>query len=405
MIQSIAVFVKKSGILVACRSHPQPDGAIWICALCDAAIIRASFGVLNGLWRCSCGNDVELLVNGVPVDLEAEQRKTFAEMQSQNVPAKPKRKRQRKLSDEDFLRECGITIKENSDMLDARIVINVSDQEHLHMNGLAGTFIVPAKKPGEEFGLLAIYNAHEIQDVGNQAKTEHWPSSVSIALDVLGKNSDAAAHTPGAPAGAEKWGLLLCEAAPDIPKDLLEAIDKERAFLNDNPPEIKQRRDRKTRMMLATTVDPPEIAEEKEKLAKQVTRLRAKFTEDCRKLVTKAEITRAKQHLQTEDQRLVSEGDTMWAGNEQAKRNISELHKKACIRLGQDRPWCYTAKQLVDCPGCGAKISENILTCPACAGWLDEGIEELRAMKPKDRALKMYPERYGEPVGTKAATR
>jgi hypothetical protein len=283
-------------------------------------------------------------------------------------------------------------------MLDARIVINVADTVHMHMNGLAGNFIVPPKEAGEEFGVLVVYNAHEIQDVGNQAKTEHWPSSISVCLDIMGMNSDAASHTPGAPAGAEKWGLLLCEASPDIPKDLMAAIDEERAFLNDNPPEIKQRRDRKTKMMLATTVDPPEIAAQKEKLAERVTALRAKFTADCRKLVTKAEVARAKQNLQTEDARLVSEGDTMWAGNEQSKRNISELHKGACRRLGQERPWCYIAKQLVDCPGCGAKIREDILTCPQCAGWLDEGIPELRLMKPKDRALKMYPERYGEPV-------
>jgi hypothetical protein len=287
-------------------------------------------------------------------------------------------------------------------MLDARIVINVGDMPYMHANGLSGNWIVPGKKPDEDFGILVVYNAHEVQDVGNQAKTEHWPSSASICLDILGKNSDAAAHTAGAPAGAEKWGLFLCEAAPDIPKDLLAALDEERTFLGENPPEIKQKRDRKTRMMLATTVDPPEIAEQKTKLAARVEKLRQKFLEDCRKLVTKAEVAKAKHNLQIEDQRLVSEGDTMWAGNEAAKRNISELHKGACRRLGQERPWCYIAKQLVDCPGCGAKIREDILTCPQCAGWLDEGIDELRLMKPKDRALKMYPERYGEPVASAA---
>lgn len=285
-------------------------------------------------------------------------------------------------------------------MLDARIVINVSDTPHAHHNGLSGNYIVPgrdAKHP--DFGMLVVYSAHEIQDVGNQAKTEHWPSSTSVAMDILGKNSDAHAHTNGAPAGAEKWGIFLCEAAPDIPRELQEAIAAELTFLNDNPPEIKQKRDRKTKMMLATTVDPPEIAEKKQHFAERVTELREKFNDYCRKLVTKAEVAQAKKNLQIEDQRLVSEGDMMWAGNEQAKRNLSELHKAACTRLRQERPWNYIAKQLVDCPGCGAKISENILTCPACTGWLDEGIEELRAMKPKDRAMKMYPERYGEPVG------
>lgn len=284
-------------------------------------------------------------------------------------------------------------------MLDARIVISVSDIDHTHHNGLSGFWTVPAKKAGEEFGILVVYNAHEIQDVGNKAKTEHFPSATSVALDIIGKNSDAAAHTMGAPAGAEKWGLLLCEAAPDIPKELLAAIDEERNFLNDNIPEVKQKRDNKSRMMLATTVDAPGAAEQKFELAERVAELREKFTLACRKLVTKSEVTNAKRNLQHEDQRLLSEGDLLWAGNDMAKRNLNELHKGACRRLGQERPWCYVAKQLVSCPGCGAMISENILTCPQCTGWLDEGIEELRAMKPKDRAPLMYPERYGaDPV-------
>jgi hypothetical protein len=281
-------------------------------------------------------------------------------------------------------------------MLDARIVINVSDTDYAHHNGLSGNFIVPAKKADEEFGILVVYSAHEIQDVGNQAKTEHWPSAESVAMDILGKFSDATAHAQGAPAGAEKWGLLLCAATPDIPKELMIAIDEERSFLNDNPPEIKQRRDRKTKMMLATTVDPPEVAEKKMELAERVTALREKFTADCRKLVMKSETAKAKHNLQMEDQRLVSEGDMLFAGNEQAKRNINELHKGACKRLGQQRPWCYIAQQLVDCPGCGAKIREDILSCPQCGGWLEEGIEELRLMKPKQRAFKMYPERYAD---------
>jgi hypothetical protein len=284
-------------------------------------------------------------------------------------------------------------------MLDARIVINVSDTDHAHHNGLSGNYIVPARKDKEEFGLLVVYSAHEIQDVGNQAKTQHWPSSTSVAMDILGVNSDATAHTLGARGGAAKWGIYLCEAAPDIPKELQTAIEEEILFLNENPPEIKQKRDRKTKMMLATTVDTPEVAAKKQELSDRVAELRAKFNDYCRRLVTKAEVAEAKKNLQVEDQRLIMEGDQYWAGNALAKGNISELHKGACRRLGQTRDWCYVAKQLVDCPGCGAKISENILTCPSCTGWLDEGIEELRKMKPKERAMKMYPERYGEPVG------
>ena len=277
-------------------------------------------------------------------------------------------------------------------MLDARIVINVNDQTHSHHNGISGNWIVPGKKPGEEFGILVVHSARELQDVGNNIRTEHWPSSTSVAMDVLEMNSDAAAHSPGAPKGAMKWGLLICEAQPDIPRALLEAINTEREYLNEHRPEIKQRRDQKTRMMLATSVDEPGVAEEKAKLAAAVVKEREKFTAYCRTLVTKAEIATAKKNLQIEDQRLIAEGENMWAGNDYAKRQISELHKRACERLNQERDWCHQSKQLVECPGCGKNIQENILACPYCHGWLDEGIEKLRVMPPKQRKQKMYPE-------------
>src|SRR5579864_7311726 len=106
-------------------------------------------------------------------------------------------------------------------MKDARIVINVSDVTYAHHNGLAGNFIVPAKIPGEQFGMLVIYSAREVQDVGSNKPTIHWPSATSVANDVLGTNSDATAHVLGARGGAEKWGILLCEANPDIPRELL----------------------------------------------------------------------------------------------------------------------------------------------------------------------------------------
>jgi hypothetical protein len=246
--------------------------------------------------------------------------------------------------------------------------------------------------------MLVVYNARELQDVGNNVKTVHWPSSTSVARDILGKESDATAHTMGTSGGAEKWGIFLCEANPDIPRELLMAEEEQRMYLEDNRPEIKQKRDQKTKLMLATTVYPPDVAEKLVEISERLTAMRAEFYAACRKLVQRKEVQKAKQNLSHEDARLVSEGDLLWAGNEAAKRNINELHKASCRRLGQERPWCYIAQQLVDCPGCGAKIREDILSCPQCSGWLDEGIAELRAMKPKERAVKMYPERYGEPL-------
>ena len=284
-------------------------------------------------------------------------------------------------------------------MSTARIVINVSNQEHSHANGLSGNYTVPSRKDGEEFGMLVVYDRTEIQDFGEnrRAQNSEWAKASAVARDIIGR-SDAASHSYGSPATKEKWGLLLCEAEPDLPRELEKALEEERAYLGKHLPNAKYVRDAETGMTVWQNADPENITREKERLSFRVRDLREDFESDCRKMVKKEEISRAKRNLQLEDQRLVAEGDRMWAGSEGDKRNINELHKAACIRLGQERPWCYVPLQLVDCPGCGAKIKENVLSCSHCAGWLDEGIEKLRKMPPKERSMKMYPDRYAEPV-------
>lgn len=283
-------------------------------------------------------------------------------------------------------------------MSQAKLIINVSDNEQPHSNGLSGTWIVPARKQSEEFALLVVYPTPEIQDIGDQRRVMHWLKAAPLAMDIVGLRSDAAAHGVGVSGNKEKWGLLLCEAEPDLPKELLKALESEIEFLNSNPPDVKMRKDNASGAVVAVNIEEPSVKEKKIELSFSVQSLRAAFEKDCRKLVTKAELMRANKNLLLEDQRLVSEGDRMWARPAE-QHNVNELHRRACARLGQERPWCYIPQQLVDCPGCGAKIKQDVLACSHCAGWLDEGIEELRGMKPKDRAMKMYPERYAEPVG------
>lgn len=283
-------------------------------------------------------------------------------------------------------------------MSQAAIVINVSNQEQAHSNGLSGNFIVPAKKTGEKFGMLVILPTPEIQDIGEMRKVVHWLKAKPIAMDVVGLRSDAAAHGLGVSGTKEKWGILLCEAEPDLPKSLIKAYEDEMEFLNNNPPDTKMRIDQKTKAVVATNVEDVAVREEKIRLSEIVVTERDDFFDYCRRLVTKAEVEKANKLLQLEDQRLVAEGDRMWARPTE-QQNINELHRNACTRLGQERPWSYTPQQLVDCPGCGAKIKENILSCPQCGGWLDEGIEKLRLMEPKVRAVKMYPNRDAQPVG------
>jgi len=218
----------------------------------------------------------------------------------------------------------------------------------------------------------------------------------------VGLRSDAAAHGVGSPGNKEKWGLLVCEAEPDLPKELLNAIEREIVFLNQNPPDVKMRKDNVSGAIVATNIEAEPVKAEKIALSNHIQELRQNFEKDCRKLVMKSEVAKAKKNLLTEDQRLVNEAERMWARGEGERRNINDLHIVAARRIGREYPWAYIPQVLTDCPGCGGKIKENILSCSHCAGWLDEGIEKLRAMPPKERAMKMYPERYAEPMTPKA---
>ena len=284
-------------------------------------------------------------------------------------------------------------------MSQAAIIINVSDQEQIHSNGLSGTWTVPGKKPEEEFAMLVVYPSHEIQDIGEQRRVSHWLKAYPIAQDIVGLRSDAAAHGVGVSGTKEKWGLLLCEAQPDLTKELLTALEVEIEYLNTHMPDHKFKKDQATGATVAVNVEDESVRAMKQKLSDDVVRERAKFEAYCRSLVQKKELAKARGSMLMEDQRLVAEGDRMWARpSEQA--NISELHKRACNRLGQERPWSYMPMQLVDCPGCGEKVKENILTCGKCGGWLDEGIDRLRKMPPKERAIKMYPDRDADAVAS-----
>jgi hypothetical protein len=284
-------------------------------------------------------------------------------------------------------------------MSQASIVINVGTQEQIHSNGLSGTWIVPPKPPKDEFGILVVYPTPEIQDIGDGRRVMHWLKARPLAMDICGMRSDSAAHGLGVSGNKDKWGLLLCEAEPDVTKEFLTAIEEEIQYLNDNPPDVKMRKDAKSGAIVAVNLyEVPGSMEKHVELALTVQVLREEFVKECRGYVTKSEIARAKRNLLMEDQRLVTEGDRMWARPTE-QQNINELHRKACERLGQERPWCYVPQQLIDCPGCGKKIQDNILVCPHCNGWLDEGISVLTSMEPKQRAIKMYPSRFErEPV-------
>lgn len=73
---------------------------MWECGNCSEICCRVSFGVMNGFWRCRCGLETEVTVDGKIVDLKqfnTAPREWFA-------PAEP----QPQSSDEKFLQMCGI---------------------------------------------------------------------------------------------------------------------------------------------------------------------------------------------------------------------------------------------------------------------------------------------------------
>lgn len=282
--------------------------------------------------------------------------------------------------------------------MSASIVINVGTEAQLHSNGLSGTWIVPPKQKGERFGMSVIYPTPEIQDIGDERRVVHWLKSRPLAMDIVGLRSDAAAHGTGQKGTKEKWGLLLCAEEIELPKELERAIEDEIILLGKNRPRTAPYKDPESGATCYENIFRPGVEEKLKSASDKVQELRAKFEDYCRSRVTEAEVKKAEGNLLFEDQRLVAEGDAMWAAGEGQRRNINELHKAACGRLGQERPWAYHPVQLVDCPGCGAKIKENILICPQCQGWLEPSIAELSAMDPKERLAHMYPERVAETV-------
>lgn len=99
----VDVFAKCEGeeIWIQCPGYVTPDGCFWNCAHCSSLIIRASFGQMNGVYRCQCGAEITLLVDNQVVDIR--------ELNGIRAPgaAQP-------VNDKDFLRDCGIATEEKT---------------------------------------------------------------------------------------------------------------------------------------------------------------------------------------------------------------------------------------------------------------------------------------------------
>jgi hypothetical protein len=120
-VKQVAVFVKRSGILMPCKVYPSATGCSWICANCEKIqIMSADLGVLSGFWCCPCGVEVELIVDGQTINIQEmnaleqeglrsalDEERPYTERDLQQDAIRTLKKK--KVTDEDFLRECGIS--------------------------------------------------------------------------------------------------------------------------------------------------------------------------------------------------------------------------------------------------------------------------------------------------------
>ena len=83
------------------------------------------------------------------------------------------------------------------------------------------------------------------------------------------------------------------------------------------------------------------------------------------------ELQVAKQRRDAFYQRLLQDGDTMWARGH-SFREISDMHRRAAIAMGAEREWAYVPAQLQDCPLCGEKVKSGVAVCKHCHGILNE---------------------------------
>jgi hypothetical protein len=92
-------------------------------------------------------------------------------------------------------------------------------------------------------------------------------------------------------------------------------------------------------------------------------------------------------------QRLVVEGDQMWARGH-SYREISDMHRRAALALGTEREWAYVPMQMADCPVCGEKVKPGVAVCRHCNAILDAEKAALHGVTPQARVAE--PPRHKE---------
>ncbi|HEY6466071.1 MAG TPA: zinc ribbon domain-containing protein [Candidatus Acidoferrales bacterium] len=85
---------------------------------------------------------------------------------------------------------------------------------------------------------------------------------------------------------------------------------------------------------------------------------------------TSEELAQATERRSVYYQKLIAEGDIMWARGH-SFREISDLHRRAAISLGVEREWAYVPMRTTECPACGEKVKTGVAICRHCHAILD----------------------------------
>ncbi len=101
---------------------------------------------------------------------------------------------------------------------------------------------------------------------------------------------------------------------------------------------------------------------------------------------TEDELAGAETRLVNWYKQLVEEANNEWERSRNS-RMIFDLQRRAARSLGQEFEWCFDAKKLADCPGCGGKVKPNVAKCAHCGAILDrKRAEELGLIEKAKKA-------------------
>jgi hypothetical protein len=95
------------------------------------------------------------------------------------------------------------------------------------------------------------------------------------------------------------------------------------------------------------------------------------------------ELNAAHERLRATCSRLTQEGDLLWA-RKAGNPDITDAMRRAAKWLGLERPWAYTPREMLTCPGCGERVAPNVAVHTACGAVLNrEKAIELGIIKPE----------------------